>query len=159
MRPNPSIERRLEVEKEKVVAPANSKPRSHASAADSAKAVEEFMLALEHRFKVEIQAIRSLILGADPSIGEGIKWNAPSFRTTEYFATTNLREKNGVGVILHLGAKVRDATPDGMPIDDPEKLLTWLARDRATMVFKGMDDLNAKKAAFVGIIRSWIAYV
>ena len=139
--------------------PTTPKPRSHTSAADSTKAVEEFMLALKHKSKGEVQAIRSLILGTDPSIAEGIKWNAPSFRTTEYFATTNLREKNGVGVILHLGAKVRDVAPDGMPIDDSGKLLRWLARDRATIVFKDMNDLNAKKAAFVNIIRSWIAYV
>jgi hypothetical protein len=109
--------------------------------------------------KSEIQAIRNLILAADPSISEGIKWNAPSFRTTEYFATTNLREKNGVGVILHLGAKVREIPPGGMPIDDPEKLLRWLAQDRAAVVFKDMNDFTVKKSAFLSIIRSWITYV
>ena len=117
------------------------------------------MSTLEHKSKDEIQAIRSLIMSADPSIAEGIKWNAPSFRTTEYFATTNLREKSGVGVILHLGAKVRNVAPDSMPIADSEKLLKWLARDRATVVFKDIDEFKAKKAAFLSIIRSWIAYV
>ena len=141
------------------MAPTNTKPRSHASAADTTKAVDEFMVALTHSSKSEVQAIRSLILGADPSISEGIKWNAPSFRTTEYFATTNLREKNGVGVIFHLGAKAREIPPGGMPIDDPEKLLKWLAKDRAALAFKDMNDFNAKKVAFLGIIRSWITYV
>jgi hypothetical protein len=139
--------------------PTKQKPRSHTSAADTTKAVEEFMLALEHNSKAEVQAIRNLILGADPSIAEGIKWNAPSFRTTEYFATINLREKNGVGVVLHLGAKVRDVAPDAMPIDDSEKLLKWVARDRATIVFKDMDDCNDRKVAFQSIIRSWITCV
>jgi hypothetical protein len=141
------------------VAPTKPKPRPHASAADTTKAVDEFMTALAHSSKSEVQAIRSLILAADPSISEGIKWNAPSFRTTEYFATTNLREKNGVGVILHLGAKVREIPPGGMPIDDPEKLLRWLAQDRAAVVFKDMNDFNAKKSAILSIIRSWITYV
>lgn len=141
------------------MAPAKPTPRSHTSAADSTKAVEEFMSALGHKFKDEIQAIRSLILSADPSIFEGVKWNAPSFRTSEYFATTNLREKNGVGIILHLGAKVREVAPDGMQVADPEKLLKWLARDRATIVFKDMNDFNAKKGAFLSLIRSWIALV
>ncbi|WP_331611406.1 DUF1801 domain-containing protein [Povalibacter sp.] len=117
------------------------------------------MSTLEHKSKDEIQAIRDWILGADPSIAEGIKWNAPSFRTTEYFATTNLREKSGVGVILHLGAKVRDIAPDGLRIDDPEKLLKWLARDRATIVFKDAADFDARKASFSNIIRCWITYV
>lgn len=141
------------------MAPTKSKPHSHASAADTKKAVDEFMEALAHSAKSEVQAIRSLILAADPGISEGIKWNAPSFRTTEYFATTNLREKNGVGVILHLGAKVREIPPGGLPIDDPERLLKWLAQDRAAVVFKDLNDFNAKKAAFLGVIRSWIAYV
>lgn len=135
------------------------KSPSHTSAADSTKAVDEFMSTLDHKFKSEIQAIRRLILSADPSIAEGIKWNAPSFRTTEYFATTNLREKNGIGVILHLGAKVRDVALADKPIDDPGKLLKWLARDRAAIVFKDMDDFKTKKAAFLRIVRSWIAYV
>ena len=141
------------------MAAAKPKPPSHATGADSTKAVDAFMSALKHPFKDEIQAIREAVLDADPSIAEGIKWNAPSFRTTEYFATTNLREKNGVGIILHLGAKVRDVAPDGMPIEDPRKLLKWLARDRAMIVFNDMKDFKAKQAAFVGIIRSWIACV
>ena len=65
------------------------------------------MATLEHPFKPEIEAIRRLMLGVDPGVREGIKWNSPSFRTTEYFATTNLRSKAGIGVILHLGARVR----------------------------------------------------
>jgi hypothetical protein len=45
----------------------------------------------------------------------GTKWNAPSFRTTEFFATLNLRAKDGVDrvwLVLHLGAKVKDNAKD-----------------------------------------------
>jgi hypothetical protein len=63
---------------------------------------------------------------------EGIKWNAPSFRTVEYFATVKLREKKGIGVILHLGARARDLGPDGIVIDDPATLLEWLASGSST---------------------------
>ena len=67
---------------------------------------------LSHPMKAEIELMRAAILGADPSIREGVKWNAPSFRTHEYFATTNLREKKGIGLILHLGAKAEDSNPE-----------------------------------------------
>lgn len=133
--------------------------RSHTSPADSTAAVDAFMSTLEHGCKEEIQAIRRLVLAADPRIAEGIKWNAPSFRTTEYFATTHLREKKGVGVILHLGAKVRDVAPGVLAIDDPGKLLKWLAPDRAMVVFKDKADLQARKADFLAIVRSWIRHV
>ena len=134
-------------------------PASHTSAADTTKAVDEFMNQLDHPFKAEVQAIRRTILAAHPAIAEGIKWNAPSFRTTDYFATTNLREKAGIGIILHLGAKVRDLGTEGLPIQDPEHLLKWLAKDRAVIVFRDMGDFTARKAAFEAIVRHWITHV
>jgi hypothetical protein len=121
--------------------------------------VDEFMSKLDHPFKSEVEAIRNAILSADSAIVEGIKWNAPSFRTTDYFATTNLREKAGVGVILHLGAKVRDVGPEGVPIKDPAGLLKWLAKDRAMVVFRDMKDVTSKRAAFKAVVRQWITYV
>ncbi len=62
------------------------------------------------------------------------KWNAPSFRTREYFATTNLRAKTGVGVILHFGAKVGEIAAGPKSIADPQ-------------------------SAFQAVLRQWIAYV
>ena len=84
------------------------KPPAHSTPADTSEAVDKFMATLEHPFKAEIERIRRLMLAVDPGVREGIKWNAPSFRTTEYFATTNLRSRAGVGIILHLGARVRE---------------------------------------------------
>ena len=117
------------------------------------------MRSLVHPFKNEIEAIRASILGADATIAEGIKWNAPSFRTSEYFATTNLREKGGVGIILHLGAKVRSLPSGKLAIDDPGKLFRWLGKDRAMIVFESREDFSARKAAFERIIRQWIVHV
>ncbi|MEZ5460360.1 DUF1801 domain-containing protein [Dokdonella sp.] len=114
---------------------------------------------LEHPFKDEIQRLRACILAVDPSIAEGIKWKAPSFRTSEYFATTNLRAKGATGVILHLGAKVRDAPPGGVKIKDPDGLLKWLAGDRAMVEFKTGQDLEDHAESFQALIRQWIRYL
>lgn len=138
--------------------PKRRKP-AHSSPADAAGSVDAFMAALVHPFKAEIEQIRALILGVDPSIAEGIKWNAPSFRTSEYFATTNLRAKGGVGVILHLGARSRALPAGGIAIGDPERLLSWLAPDRAVVTFRSAEELQAKAIAFQGILREWITYV
>jgi hypothetical protein len=56
-------------------------------------------------------------------------------------------------------AKVRDVAPDSLRIEDPGKLLKWLAKDRASMVFKDMKDFETKRSAFQEIIRSWITHV
>jgi hypothetical protein len=132
---------------------------AHATAADTTEAVNAFMKNLDHPFKAEIEVIRKTILEAAPGISEGIKWNAPSFRTTEYFATMNLREKVGVGLILHLGAKVKSVPTGGLGIQDPGRMLKWLGKDRAAVVFKDVKDLGAHKTALAALIRQWVRHV
>lgn len=119
--------------------------------------VDEFMRDLDHPLKTEIQAVRSIILGASPDITEGIKWNAPSFARGEYFATFHLRARDGVQLILHLGAKVRDVGPEGLAVNDPTGLLQWLAKDRATVKFADMAAIREQQAAFEAVIREWIS--
>lgn len=132
---------------------------AHARSADTTQAVDAFMAALEHPRKADLEALRALVLAVDPSIAEGIKWNAPSFRTTEYFATTNLRGATGLRMILHLGAKARAMPPGGLVIDDPEGLLKWLAKDRAMIEFRDGGDLRARQTALRQLLGQWISYV
>jgi hypothetical protein len=139
--------------------PAHKKIAAHATAADTTQAVDAFMLGLDHPFKTEIETLRRIILAADPAIAEGIKWKVPSFRTTEYFATLNLRATAGIGVILHLGAKVRETATTGVAIHDPDQLLTWLAKDRAGITFAGAADIDAKQPAFTALLKQWISHV
>jgi hypothetical protein len=117
------------------------------------------MASLVHASRDGVEAMRSTILGVDPRIAEGIKWKAPSFRTTEYFATIHLREKFGFSAILHLGAKVRPLGPNGLAIDHPSQLLTWLGKDRARVHFTDLDTFSANREAFIAIIRAWITHV
>lgn len=120
--------------------------------------VDAFLASLNHPFKNEIEELRKTILGADRRITEGIKWNAPSFRTTEWFATFHLRAKEGVQVILHLGAKKKDNS-ETVKIDDPDGLLEWLSSDRASAKFRDAKDVKSKKAAFGRVIRQWVQHV
>jgi hypothetical protein len=131
----------------------------HSTKADTSEAVDAFMMRLDHPHKAAIESLRKIIVGAAPGIREGVKWNAPSFRTTEYFATTNLREKDGIGLILHVGSKVKKIPPGGLAVPDPEKMLKWLARDRAMVVFKDGKDLARRKAGLAALVRGWIAGV
>lgn len=122
-------------------------------------AVVAFLRDLEHPRKQEIEAVRQLILGVDPAIREGIKWKAPSFRTTEYFATFNLRTTDSVRLILHLGAKVKDTATTGVKVADPAGLLEWLAKDRCLVTLSDGEDLQAKRAALEALLREWIRWV
>ena len=121
--------------------------------------VAAFLEALQHPHKTAILALRSLILSADERIGEGIKWNVPSFRTSEWFATLHLRAKRGVGVILHFGAKKSAISQTGVAIADPTGLLEWLGKDRASVLFADIDDIQTRQDAFVALLREWIGHV
>ena len=140
------------MEKERAMAAKTSR-------ATGAAQVEAFLAALDHPLKPVIVALREVILSADPSIAEGIKWNAPSFYTTEHFAAFHLRAKDGVKIMMHLGAKPRDTAQTGIAIDDPAGLLEWLAKDRASVTFRDLGEVEARRDTFVGIIRQWIKYV
>jgi hypothetical protein len=136
--------------------------KTTASAAKSTSrhdpAVDEFLRTLDHPRKAEIEAVREAILAADPSIAEGIKWNAPSFRTADYFATVNLRARGGeerVWLILHSGAKGKKAMKEA--VADPTGLIEWLAPDRGLVTFADPADFRKKKSALKAIIRAWIA--
>lgn len=131
----------------------------HATAADSSRAVDAFMATLVHPHADAIQALRHAILAVDPTVAEGIKWNAPSFRTGEYFATTHLRAKAGVGIVLHLGAKSRPGSAAPPAIADPDGLLDWLAADRAMVAFADLDDVQARTPAFQAVLRQWLAWL
>lgn len=129
------------------------------TAADTTSAVDQFMAALDHPCKAEIEALRAALRAVDPAIAEGIKWNAPSWRTSEYFATTHLRAKRGFGLILHLGAKAR-AQPEGsITVADPAGLLKWLGRDRAMVEFTSAADFATKLPALQAVIPQWIQHL
>ncbi|MBC3876028.1 DUF1801 domain-containing protein [Undibacterium flavidum] len=131
----------------------------HQTVNDTSAAVNTFMLSFQHPHKDMIESLRGLFLSLSINVAEGIKWNAPSFRTHEYFATINLREKQGLGIILHLGAKIKTLPEGGVQIDDPQHLLKWLATDRASVVLLDADDFVRKESALRAILLQWILYV
>jgi len=98
-------------------------------------------------------------LGADPGISEGIKWNAPSFRISEHFATFHLKAKDGVQLILHFGAKKRDGASPRTAIADPESLLEWLGPDRASVRFRDDKEIAARRSAFRKVVRQGSEHV
>ena len=121
--------------------------------------VENYLKTLQHSHTRGFKLLRDVILEADTRIVEGLKWKVPSFRTTEYFATFHPRTKTGFAVILHFGAKTRPGFAPKTDIADPTGLLTWLADDRAVVLFKDRKDLETRKDAFLALIRNWIKYL
>jgi len=131
-------------------------PAKMADSSQTDPAVVEFLRELDHPLKKELEALRKLILGVSPDIHEGFKWNSPSFRTTDYFATINVHGEDSLRLILHTGAKSKASAKTGLKIADPTSLLKWLAPDRALVTFGGGKDIQGKRAALQAVVWEWI---
>ncbi len=121
--------------------------------------IDLFIANLHHPRTPEILALREIIMSCDERIGENIKWNSPSFRMSEHFATFNLRAKDGVQVVLHLGAKPQPDSSIREAVQDPLAMLDWRSADRAIVTFKDMSDVETKREAFRTIVRAWLPFV
>lgn len=119
------------------------------------QSVTAFLETLDHPRKAEIERLRAIILAADPTLGEQIKWNAPSFgRNGEDRITFRLQPGDKVDLIFHRGAKVKDTA--GFGVSDPAGLLKWLAADRAILVFAENAEIESKADALGDLVRRWI---
>ena len=108
--------------------------------------VDEFMAALDHPYKAEVQAVREIILGVHPDITEQVKWNAPSFSYKGYLATFTLHRREYAMLIFH----------DGATLDDQDGLLEGDYPDRRMVYFHSLGDVAAKRPRLESAIREWI---
>ncbi|HEU4699389.1 MAG TPA: DUF1801 domain-containing protein [Gemmatimonadales bacterium] len=136
--------------------PRGKIPATPGARAAGPDAVATFLAALAHPRAAEIDALRAIVRGADARIQEAIKWNAPSFFTTEHFATFRLRPGDTLQLVFHTGAKARPRSAP-LHIDDPEGLLRWVAPDRCVATFGDLRDIAARRTALVAIVRQWLA--
>ena len=118
--------------------------------------VQAFLQALQHGRKDEVEAVREIILSAHPGVTERIKWNAPSFGIDgDDRITFRLQPNDRVQLIFHRGAQKRDDAAT-FSFEDGSGLLEWVARDRALVTFRDLDDVEAKRAALTDLVRRWM---
>ena len=119
--------------------------------------VDAYMAALDHPLKGVVEAVRAALVGADPRIGEGIKWNAPSFTWNgEDRVTFNLRPGAPALLVFHRGAKAR--VDDGFAFTDETGLIDWKAPGRGVVTLRSAADWEANGPAILALARRWLAY-
>ena len=122
----------------------------------ASQTVSDFIVELTHPHKAGIELLRAMILGLDARISEEIKWNAPSFKLNDHFATFKLYPPKNIQLVLHTGAKVKNNIK-AFSIDDPDNLLKWPAADRSLLTLTSTEDLKAHKYSVLRIVKQWVS--
>lgn len=122
--------------------------------------VEQYLKTLKHPRKEVLEALRRVILKADPSVGEEIKWNAPTFFYTGPMAPSNPKLYRRYLVISNLFRKdcIRLVFMNAAGVKDPTGLLEGdYADGRRLAHFHDLAEVKAKGRALAGIIKQQVA--
>jgi hypothetical protein len=124
--------------------------------------VDAYIAALKHPLVKVVRLTRETVLSASPSIGEEIKWNAPSFffkgkmapsdpkLYLRYLVNFNLFRKDCLRLIFLRAGE----------IPDPAGLLQGDYKDgRRLVLFSSMDEVKANAAALKRILRAQLEQI
>jgi hypothetical protein len=73
--------------------------------------VEAWFTRYENPMKDVVLRVRDIVLGADPRIGECIKWQAPTFTFEGNLASFYPKSKQHASLMFHLGARIPGRHP------------------------------------------------
>jgi hypothetical protein len=109
--------------------------------------VDAWMAAYDNPQKALVQAVREVMLAADPRVGECIKWQAPTFTYKGNIASFFPKARTHVSLMFHKGASIPGNFP-GLE-GDGQEARTFRIADAADLAARG-GDLQA-------VVRAWCA--
>lgn len=118
--------------------------------------VTRFLDQLDHPLRKEIEQLRAILLAADESIGENIKWNGPNYTFAgEDRITMKIQPPKMIQLIFHRGAKKQEQPRERL-IQDPFGLLDWRENDRAIIGFRSAEEISAQREKLAFLIDAWL---
>ena len=114
--------------------------------------VNALLAALEHPNKEGIELLRKAILGVDPRIPEEVKWNAPSFKLEDHFATFKLHPPGSIQLVLHTEAKPKSPLQQ-FNLTGAEKFVKWAAPDRCVLTLSSTEAAREHTQHVASLVR------
>jgi hypothetical protein len=99
----------------------------------------------DNPMKEAVQRTREILLGADPRIGETIKWSTPTFTYRGNLVSFQPRAKQFVSLLFHTGASI----PGEHPILEGGGDVARYAR------LDGLDAVERARPALEAVVRAW----
>lgn len=121
--------------------------------------VDAYLQAMQHPLKGVVEELRTIILNADSSIGEEIKWNAPAFFYAGPMADFDPKQYKRHVTVFNLFKKdcIRLVFPTGASIGDTSGLLSGdYADGRRLATFSSVEEVHSKKQALEQAIKKWL---
>ncbi|MDO1560459.1 DUF1801 domain-containing protein [Brevundimonas sp. 2R-24] len=111
----------------------------------SSQDVDDWFAAYDTPLKPLMQAVRRVVLEADPRIDEAVKWKAPTFVYRGNLASFNPRSKAHVSLVFHEGASIPGEFPN----------LVGEGSAARTMKFAGAWALAERADELTAVVRAW----
>lgn len=123
--------------------------------------VKQHIEKLEPEVKRIVMTLRELILSTDKEISEQIKWNNPCFYYSGEMKPFDPKEYKREIIVFNLfKGRIMLVFPSGAKVNDSTGLLEGSYKDgRRTVIFKDLEDVEAKKKALQTVIREWLSLV
>ena len=108
--------------------------------------VAAYIAGLDAQRGAMVGRLCDLARAAAPDVNERIKWNAPSYRFTDYICTFHLHATQHVHLVFHNPAIASIPSP----------ILEGDYVDRRMAYFKSMADVDANRAELEHVVRSLV---
>lgn len=121
--------------------------------------VDEFLNGLNEDKKLQVEALRDLILTTAPSLEEHIKWNAPSYvlNGEDRITFNTMNKQEVVKLVFHMGATRRE-NKNGTPVmHDESTLIEWTSDIRGVVTFNTYDEVTSSLISLKKIIQKWLS--
>lgn len=117
--------------------------------------------ALPSPFAETVEYVRHVILGADKTVGEQIKWNSPSFYYTGDMKPFDPKEYKRDIVVMNLRkGEILLVFPTGANVNDTTGILEGSYTDGRRMVtIKNMEEAERKEKPLKKVIKDWLKLV
>ena len=121
--------------------------------------VEQLLSLLDHPDSGLINEVRALVMQTEPTLVEGVKWNAPSYALNgNDIITFNFRNYGAVSLIFHTGPKGKDTKTGNRLFEDSSGLVEWVADKRFVVKVGDGRFLQTHAAAINKLVQTWVTY-
>jgi uncharacterized protein YdhG (YjbR/CyaY superfamily) len=112
----------------------------------------------EDRLK-QIILVREVIMAAEPSLRETLKWNAPNYtyKGEDRITFNVMNKQNKVKIVIHMGATKKENKSIKPILTDAYGLIEWNSNIRGTIDFDDLNDVQSKQELLKKVITGWLA--